>query len=214
MAVNYDIDTEEFNRVVSEVIGDKAEEWSKTLKLVKVNVEKNREMIRHTNHYLMLVDAMERSGKTLPEEFFYKKDDPEEERLEKITKYAIGSAYPAYLKKMCMDILTTLVVRFDKDGNKDKGFSNFINRFFLNNAINDYLYKHSPEYKAFSDNINDVAVLDKFYTARDDQAYQEKMKADFDEDKMSKIVQDPLFCDVCTVCKGAGIFHVTDIIRS
>ena len=69
------------------------------------------------------------------------------------------------------------------------------------------MYDHSEEFKSFSDSINNVEVLDKFYAARDDKEFQAKINETATALQLQEVVKDPLFCDVCTVMEGAGIFH-------
>ncbi len=205
--IEYGIDVDEFNRVTTETMCELLEEWSKKLKIIKINMEKNKEFLEHSNHYLMLSDMIERSNVPQPKEFFYKAEDEEDVRREKIADFARVSSYPAFLRKICTEILGDLISKFDKDGDKDKGFNNFVHTFFLNQKVFDYMYDHSEEFRSFTDSINDVDVLDKFYAAREDKVFQEKINETATTLDLDMVVQDPLFCDVCTVLEGAGIFH-------
>lgn len=205
--LNYNIDIDEFNKVTAEKMGELLQEWSTKLKLVKLNIEKNKEFFEHCNHYLMLVDGIEKSNVNPPKEFFYSMDDDEEDRIEKIESFALTSSFPAYLRKICNDILGDLISKFDKNGDKDKGFNNFIHTFFLNQKVFDYVYENCEEFKNFADSINDVQTLDKFYSAREDKEFQEKANSITANLQLDKVVKDPLFCDVCTIMEGSGIFH-------
>ena len=206
--LEYGIDIDEFNRVTTETMCELLEEWSKKLKLVKLNMEKNKEFLEHSNHYLMLSDMIEGNKQVPPPKtFFYSATDEEEVRVEKISGFAKTSSFPAFLRKICTDILGNLISKFDKDGNQDKGFNNFVHTFFLNQKIYDYVYENSEEFKSFADSINNVEVLDKFYAARDDKEFQAKINETASTLQLQEVVKDPLFCDVCTVMEGAGIFH-------
>lgn len=205
--LEYGIDVEEFNKVTTDTMCELLEEWGEKLKLVKFNLEKNREFLEHSNHYLMLIDSIEKSNIEPPKTFFYSMSEDEETRKEKISGFAKTSSFPAFLRKVCNDIFSNLINKFDKDGDKDKGFNNFIHTFFLNQKIFDYVYEKSPEFQSLADSINDVDVLDKFYTAREDKEFQKKINETSANLKLDKVVDDPLFCDVCTVMEGAGIFH-------
>lgn len=209
--LEYGIDVDEFNQVTTDTMYDLLDEWKNKLKMVKFNMEKNKEFLEHSNHYLMLSDMIEKNAEIAkiepPKAFFYSMEEEESVRKEKIADFAKTSSFPAFLRKVCTDILGNLVANFDKDKDKDKGFNNFIHTFFLNQKIFDHMYEHSPEFQSFADSINDVEVLDKFYAAREDKAFQEKLNETATTLELSKVVEDPLFCDVCTVMEGAGIFH-------
>jgi hypothetical protein len=184
------------------------EEWGAKLKMVKLNMEKNKGFLEHSNHYLMLSDMIESNKQVpAPKTFFYSANDEEDVRIEKISGFAKTSSFPAFLGKICTDILGNLVSKFDKDGDSDKGFNNFVHTFFLNQKIYDHMYDNSEEFRSFADSINNVEVLDKFYAARDDKAFQEKLNETATTLQLDEVVKDPLFCDVCTVMEGAGIFH-------
>ncbi len=209
--LEYGIDIDEFNKLTTDTMFDLLKEWKDKLKMVKFNMEKNKEFLDHSNHYLMLSDMVERNAQEAkvepPKTFFYSMDEDEEARKEKISGFAKTSSFPAFLRKVCTDILGNLVVKFDKDGDADKGFNNFIHTFFLNQRIYDYVYEHSSEFQSFADSINDVEVLDKFYAAREDKEFQKKIDETATNLQLEMVVNDPLFCDVCTVMEGAGIFH-------
>lgn len=205
--LEFDIDTEEFNQITSRIMSEEVEKWAENLKFIKINKEKNAELIGHTNHYRMLLDALEQSKTKVPNVFFYKKDDPKEVREEAITDFARKTAFPSYKRKIAKDILNSIIGKYDKENNPEKGFNNFVNTFFLNVKINDYLYENSKEFKDFSDEINDLKTLDKFYQARDDKEYQKKVESVFVKERMDMIIKDPLFIDTCILMKDAGVFH-------
>lgn len=205
--LEFDIDTEEFNQITSRIMSEEVAKWSENLKFIKINKEKNAELIGHTNHYRMLLDALEQSKTKVPSVFFYKKDDPKEVREEAIIDFAKKTAFPSYKRKIAKDILNSIIGKYDKENNPEKGFNNFINTFFLNVKINDYLYENSKEFKDFSDEINDLKTLDKFYQARDDKEYQKKVESAFVKERMDMIIKDPLFIDTCILMKDAGVFH-------
>jgi hypothetical protein len=144
----------------------------------------------------------------------YEKTDPKETRVARIIDFATRSSYPAYRRKMAADILGNLITKFDKDGNRDAGFNNFVNTFFLNKKVNEFLYSHSKEFKDFADNINDVQVLDKFFEARSDEKYQKKVEAAYDEAKLNMVCLDPLFKDTCVCLLYADIFHKPNTAKS
>lgn len=206
--LEYGIDIDEFNRITAQIMYELLDEWCKKLKLIKLNMEKNKEFFEHTNHYLMLSDMIEKNKEVpAPKEFFYKADDEDEVREQAIATFAKNSSFPAFLRKICTDMLGNLVAKFDKDGDRDKGFNNFIHTFFLNKKLYDYVYDNSEEFKSFADSINNVEVLDKFYAARDDKAFQEKLNEPMKNMDLQVVVKDPLFCDTCTVMEGAGMFR-------
>ena len=160
----------------------------------------------------MLSDMIEKNKEVpAPKEFFYKPDDADEVREQAIATFAKNSSFPAFLRKICTDMLGNLVAKYDKEGNKDKGFNNFVHTFFLNKTLYDYVYENSEEFKSFADSINNVEVLDKFYAARDDKAFQEKLSEGMKDMDFSAVVKDLLFCDTCTVMEGAGIFRDSKI---
>lgn len=212
--LEFDIDTEEFNKITSRVMCEEIEKWSQNLKLVKINKEKNEELISHTNHYRMLLDALEKSNTKVPSVFFYKKDDEKEVREEAISDFARKTAFPSYKRKVAKDILNSIIGKYDKDNSPEKGFNNFVNTFFLNVKINDYLYENSKEYKDLTDEINNLEILDKFYQARDDKEYQKKVENAFVKERMDIIIKDPLFIDTCILMKDAEIFHTKQQIKA
>ncbi len=212
--IEFDIDKDEFNETVAEVIANNVAEWAKLFTLVKIDVPKNAEVIRSTDHYAMLMQAIEKSGAPEPAKFLYEKTDPKETRIARTIDFATKTSYPAYRRKMAADILGNLITKFDKDGGRDAGFNNFVNTFFLNKKVNEYLYAHSKEFKDFADNINDVQVLDKFFEARSDAEYQKKVDAVYDEGKLNMICRDPLFKDTCICLLYADIFHKNGPVKS
>ena len=115
--LEYGIDIDEFNQVTTDTMYELLEEWSKKLKMVKFNMEKNREFLEHSNHYLMLSDMVENNAKQNniepPKTFFYSATDEEDVRREKIAGFAKTSSFPAFLRKVCTDISGNLVNKFD-----------------------------------------------------------------------------------------------------